>query len=40
MLVEDLNLCLRGKLYQKSHHHHQPFNIPTAKVQAFLMDYT
>jgi hypothetical protein len=22
------------------HHYHQPFNVPTAGIQAFLMDYT
>jgi hypothetical protein len=22
------------------HHHHQPINVPTARAEAFLMDYT
>jgi hypothetical protein len=29
----------RCKLLYKTHHHHQPINVPTARAQAFLMDY-
>jgi hypothetical protein len=27
-------------IYNISHHHHQPINVPTAGAQAFLMDYS
>jgi hypothetical protein len=27
-------------IYPIFYHHHQPFNVPTAGAQAFLMDYT
>jgi hypothetical protein len=39
-------VCGAGRVWQHpgllhfNHHHHQLINIPTAGVQAFLMDYT
>jgi hypothetical protein len=41
VLMVLFNKQIASNIYQHHHHHHhhQPINVPTAGVQAFLMDY-